>query len=93
MKVQRVDGLDGTDRNGVAEADCPSKAEPGVVGSGEAVSLQTTPSLAREARPESSRSDEGDHPTDQRKVRERVQIQVIPRMMKRILEDGLGIQD
>ena len=47
--------LDETDCNGVAEAACPSKAEPGVVGSGEAASLRTTPSLAREVRPESSR--------------------------------------
>ena len=46
--------LDGTDCNGVAEAACPSKAEPGVVGSVEAASLRTTPSLAREVRPESS---------------------------------------
>ena len=54
MKVQRG-RLDGTDCNGVAEAVCPSKGEPGVVGSVEAASLRTTPSLAREARPESSR--------------------------------------
>ena len=37
------------------EAACPSKAEPGVVGSVEAASLRTTPSLATEARPQSSR--------------------------------------
>ena len=37
--------------------------------------------------------DASDHPTDQSKGRERVQIQVVPRMAKRILEDGLGIQD
>ena len=47
--------LDGTGCNGAAEAACPSKAEPGVVGSVEAASLRTTPSLAREVRPESSR--------------------------------------
>ena len=37
--------------------------------------------------------DAGDHPPDQRKGRERVQVQVVPRMAKRILEDGLGIRD
>ena len=35
----------------------------------------------------------GDHPTDQRKGRECVQVQVIPRMMKRVFEDGQGIRD
>ena len=47
--------LDGTDCNGVAEEACPSKAEPGVAGSVEAAGLRTTPSLAREERPASSR--------------------------------------
>ena len=47
--------LDGTDCNGAAEAACPSKAAPGVVGPAEAASLRTTPSLAREVQPESSR--------------------------------------
>ena len=37
--------------------------------------------------------DASDHPTDQSKGRERVQIQVVPRVAKRILEDGLGIRD
>ena len=62
-----------------------------VVGSVEVEGLRTTPSLVRGVQPESSHM--GDHPTDQRKGREYVQVQVIPRMTKRILENGLGIQD
>ena len=54
MREGSAKRVDGTDCNGVAEAACPSKAVPGVVGSKEAVSLRTTPSLAREVRPESS---------------------------------------
>ena len=38
-------------------------------------------------------SDTGNHPTDQRKGRERAHVQVIPRMIRNVLEDGLGIRD
>ena len=55
MKVQQVDALMEQTAMGVAEAACPNKVEPGVVGSVEAASLRTTPSLARGVRPESSR--------------------------------------
>ena len=38
-------------------------------------------------------SDTGDYPTHQRKGRERVHVQVVPRMTECILEDGLWIRD
>ena len=60
--------LGGRDCSEAAEADCPTKAGQEVVGSVEATGLRTTLSLARGA-------DTGDHPTDQRKGRERVQVQ------------------
>ena len=89
--------LDGTVRNGAAEAVCPSKAVPGVVGSGAVVSPQTTPPLAREVRPESSPHattlGRGRSPNRPEERRKRVQVQVVPRITKRILEDGLGIRD
>ena len=89
--------LGGRDCSEAAEADCPTKAGRVVVGSAEVEGLRTTPSLARGVRPESSRDvmtqDMGDHPTDQRKERERVQVQVVPKMTKCILEDDLGIRD
>ena len=46
--------LGGRDCSEAAEADCPTKAGREVVGSVEATGLQTTPSLARGVRPESS---------------------------------------
>ena len=47
--------LDGRGCSGATEADCPTKAGQEVVESVEATGLRTTPSLAREVRPESSR--------------------------------------
>ena len=46
--------LGGSGYSGAAEAGCPTKAGQEVVGSVEAVSLRTTPSLARGVRPELS---------------------------------------
>ena len=38
-------------------------------------------------------SDSGHHPSDQRKGRKRVYVQVVPRMAKHILDDHLGIRN
>ena len=60
MRVATSEGLargrlGGRGCSGAAEADCPTKAGREVVGSVEAASLQTIPSLARGVQPESSR--------------------------------------
>ena len=64
-----------------------------MVGSVEVEGLRTTPSLARGGANQIHRktrriTNAADHPTYQRKGREPVPIQVVPRMTKRILEDG-----
>ena len=61
-----------------------------MAGSVEGGGLQTTLFLAREI---GSLSDPGHHPTNERKGWERVNVQVVPRMAKRILKDHLGIRD
>ena len=104
MRVSTHEGsasgrLGGKGCSEAAEADCPTKAGRAVVGSVEEEGLRTTPSLARGVRPESSRDamtlGHG-RPPDRSQGREgtrRLHVQVIPRMMKHVLKDGLGIRD
>ena len=97
MKVQRVDALMEQTAMGLPKQLVPARQSQGWLGQQKQQVCEPL-LLWPERRDQSHRDtrrllDAGDHPTDQIKGRERVQIQNVPRMTKRILEDGLGIRD
>ena len=87
----------GTSGSGAAAKAGPTMVVQEVVGSVEGEGWRTTPSPARGGRLESWRdwglSDSSHHSSDEGKGWKHVNVQVVPRMAKRILEDRLGVRN
>ena len=96
MKVQCVDALVEAAEVGLPQQSVPPRQSERWLGQQEEVCkpLFLWPERSDESHGEiGGLSDSGHHPSDQRKGRKHVNVQVVRRMVKCILEDRLGIRD